>query len=78
MKTEKDKRQFLFISGNVPEFVFTLEKTKKSVFNVQKFETCRQCILKVIRGFHTVRTVIYVAYTGPVIGVSLYAIVEFE
>ena len=34
-------------------------------------------ILEVIRGFHTVRTVIHVACTGPVIGASLYAFVEF-
>ena len=60
--------------------LFLLSKKRKKIgtYNVQKFETYRQCILKVIRGFHTVRTVIYVAYTGPVIGASLYAIVEFE
>ena len=34
-------------------------------------------IFEVIQGFHTVRIVIHVACTGPVIGASLYAFVEF-
>ena len=40
---KKGKKQFLFIYGNVLEFIFTLEKMKKKIgiYNVQKFETCR-------------------------------------
>ena len=56
---KKGKKQFLFIYGNVLEFIFTLEKNEKiGIYNVQKFKTCRWYILEVIRGFHTVCTVI--------------------
>ena len=39
---KKGKKQFLFIYGNVLEFIFILETMKKiDTYNVQKFETCR-------------------------------------
>ena len=54
------------------------KKINRSILIICKSsKTCRQYILEVIRGFHTVCTVIHVACTGPVIGASLYAFVEF-
>ena len=43
-------------------------------FNVLKFQICQQSILVVIQAVHTVCIVLYIGYSGPVIGSSLFAV----
>ena len=52
----------------VPEFMLTFVKMQNtSPLMCTDFEIRGQSILKVIQAFHTVRIVLYIGYSGPVV-----------
>ena len=51
-------------------YAYLRQNAKYQGLNVQKFEICGQSIFKVIEVFNTVRTVLYIGCSGPMIRCS--------
>ena len=59
------------IFAYVLEFMLTLDKMQNiTTLMCKKLEIRGQSILKVLQAFHTVRIVLYIGCSGPVIGSS--------
>ena len=62
---KKDNERFF---SHVLEFILTFDKMQNtSPLMCSKFEICGKSILKVIQAFHTVRIVLYIGCSGPVV-----------
>ena len=62
------KKRMKGIFVNVLEFMLTFDKMQNtSPLMCTKFEICMPSILRVIQAFHTVRIVLYIGCSGPVV-----------